>query len=389
MYVKDTASGQVTLAPCAGCAFDNTAGGTYNLTDNNATSIVTASGETVTAGTLNVTDTAGTIGTSCSSPFVSNTASLTATAGVSAFISDSSTAITVSNTTVGTSTGDEFFLEGTSTTAGVIATGGTGITGTSGGIAPVVVLVSDAGSIGTSTNSVLVNAAQLTMQASTSGQNVYVNDMASGQVTLAPCAGCAFDNTAGGAYNLTDNNATSIVTASGETVTAGTLNVTDTLGTIGTSCSSPFASDTASLTATAGVSAFFSDSYSSTTTKPITVSNTTVGTAAADEFFLEATSGTAGLISTSGTGITGTSGATAGVVVGQRCRINWSSSAAVTVNAAQLTMQAKASGQNVYVVDTAGGSSSTFLALGASATVRRLPLRANAHARLHRNLADL
>ena len=62
--------GKVTLAPCPGCtSIDNTAGGTYSLTDNSATSIVTASGETVTAGTLNVTDTAGTIGTSCSSPF--------------------------------------------------------------------------------------------------------------------------------------------------------------------------------------------------------------------------------------------------------------------------------------------------------------------------------
>ena len=180
---------------------------------------------------------------------------------------------------MGTATGDEFFLEGTSTTAGVIATGGTGITGTSGGTAPVVVLVSDAGSIGTSASAVPVNAAQLTMQASASNQNVYVKDTASGKVTLAPCAGCAFDNTAGGTYNLTDNNATSIVTASGETVTAGTLDVTDTAGTIGTSCSSPFASNTADLTATAGVSAFISDSSTA-----ITVSNTTVGTSTGDEF---------------------------------------------------------------------------------------------------------
>ena len=46
-------------------------------------------------------------------------------------------------------------------------------------------LVSDNGSIGTSTsNPVTVDAAQLTMQAKTSGQNVYVNDITTGNVTL-------------------------------------------------------------------------------------------------------------------------------------------------------------------------------------------------------------
>jgi cytochrome c2 len=363
VYVTDAASGTVTLAPCTNCTtIDNSANGIYNLTDNNATNIVTASGETVTAGTLNVTDRTGTIGMSCSSAFSADTANVTATAGVSAYFTDSynstSTPITISNTTVGTASADTFFLEATGSDAGVIATSGSGITGTFSGTTPgtagAVVLVSDNGSVGTSTSAVSVNAAQLTMQAEASGQNVYVTDAASGTVTLAPCTNCTtIDNSANGIYNLTDNNATNIVTAAGETVTAGTLNVTDTVGTVGTSCSSAISTDTANVTVTAGISAYFNDDYSSLTT-PVTITNSTVGTATRDTFFLEATSAS---IATGGTGITGTAGATASVaVLDSDTGSIGTSNSAVTVNAAQLTMQAAASGQNVYVNDIAGGT---------------------------------
>ena len=98
--------------------------------------------------------------------------------------------MTISGSTVGTAASDLFFLEETSAT-GNIVTGGTGpgIAGTGSQPAGQVVLVSDKGSIGTSvSNPVIVNAAQLTMQASTSGKNVYINDITTGNVTLAPCS---------------------------------------------------------------------------------------------------------------------------------------------------------------------------------------------------------
>ena len=56
-----------------------------NLTANSAPSVLTATGETVTAGGVSVTDTFGTIGTSCTSPFATSTASLTGVAAVSAY----------------------------------------------------------------------------------------------------------------------------------------------------------------------------------------------------------------------------------------------------------------------------------------------------------------
>ena len=358
VYVNDLTTGNVTLAPCSGCgtgSYDNNANGTYNLTANSAPSVLTATGEIVTAGTINVSATSGTIGTSCTSPFASSTANLTATAANSAYFSDSANTVTISGSTVGIATSDMFFLEETGTT-GTIATSGTaGIAGTGSGAAGQVVLVSDNGSIGTSSAAVNVNAAQLTMQSKASSQNVYVNDITTGNVTLAPCSGCGtgnYDNNANGIYNLTANNAPSVLTATGETVTAGTLNVSATSGTIGTSCTSPFTSNTANLTATAANSAYFSDSANT-----VNISGSTVGTAAADVFFLGETSATGNIATSGDAGIAGTGSGAAGqvVLVSDNGSIG-TSSAAVNVNAAQLTMQAKASGQNVYVNDITTGN---------------------------------
>ena len=358
MYVNDVTTGNVTLAPCTSCGtgnYDNIAGGTYNLTANNAPYALTAAGETVTAGSVSVTDTLGTIGTSCTSPFATSTATVTGVAAISAYFSDSANTVTISGSTVGTAASNMFFLEETSTT-GTIATSGTaGIAGTGSQAAGQVVLVSDNGSIGTSSAAVNVDAAQLTMQAKASGQNVYVNDITTGNVTLAPCTSCgtgSYDNNAGSTYDLTADSAPYALTATGETVTAGSVSVTDTLGTIGTSCTSPFATSTASLTGIAGVSAYFNDSAST-----VTISGSSVGTASTDLFFLEETS-TTGTIATSGTaGITGTGSGAAGhvVLVSDNGSIG-TSSAAVNVDAAQLTMQAKASGQNVYVNDITTGN---------------------------------
>ena len=128
-------------------------------------------------------------------------------------------------------------------------------------------LVSDNGSIGASSAAVNVNAAQLTMQASTSGKNVYVNDITTGNVTLAPCSGCgtgSYHNNAGATYNLTADSAPSVLTAIGETVVAGSVSVTDTTGTIGTSCTSPF-SEHGKSTGVAAVSAYFGDSANTVT----------------------------------------------------------------------------------------------------------------------------
>ncbi len=366
VYVSDSASGTVTLAQCTGCGstYDNTANGVFNLAANNASYVVTGSGETVTAGTLTVSATSGTIGTSCGSPFVTSTASLTyETAANSAFFSDSySGTVTVTGASVGTATGDTFFLQATGN-GGSIVTGetGAGITGTGGSAAaPIVVLVSAKGSIGTSAGSpAVVIADQITMQASASGQGVYVKDTDSNTVTLAPCSGCGgttFDNTTTGTYSLTANSASSVVTASGEVVTAGTLTVSATSGTIGTSCAAPVATNTAALTSEAAAnSAYFSDSYSS----GVTVTNSTVGTVSPDMFFLHAT-GSTGNITTGGSGITGTSGGTAYnvVLISDNGSVGTSASGAglVLVKASQLTLSAAASGQTVYVSDSASGT---------------------------------
>lgn len=208
--MNDTASGTVSMVKDATNGFDNIAGNVYKATVNSAGSVLTGPGETVTASSITVSASSGTIGTSCTSPYAINTASLTANAGGSAYFSDSfnstTTAITVTSSSVGSS--GTFFLKSTSATAGSgnILTNGTGITGSSGGIAGQVDIITVSGSIGTSSAPIVVKAANLSLQASSSGQNVYANDTATGTVTMIKDSSCNCDNIAGGVYSVTADN---------------------------------------------------------------------------------------------------------------------------------------------------------------------------------------
>lgn len=360
VFANDTASGTVTAVADTSAGFANGAGSIYDLTANSASSLLTAAGETVTAGTVKLSANAGTIGTSCTSPFAINTTALTAAASGSAFFSDStnSTAspITITSSTVG-ATG-KFYLKSTSTTSGAgnIATGGTGISASAAGTVNTVELVSVSGSIGTNSAPVAINAANIALQANASAQNVYATNAASGTVTAIKDITCNCDNLAGNVYSVTSNSASSLLSGSGETVTAATIVLSASAGTIGTSVASPFAINTTALTSTAGGSSFYADS-SSSTTSPITISNSTVG--ASGKFYLQSTSSVsgAGNVVTGGTGITATGGATADTV--ELASVSGSigtSSSSVLLNAAKLTLQASGVGQNVYANDTAGGT---------------------------------
>src|SRR5262249_52404911 len=133
--------------------------------------------------------TSGDIGSSCTSTLNVNTGSLTVTANSgSAYISDAyntTNSITVNPSTVA----NNFYLEGTTSTAGSgsILTSGSGIGGAAGGSAASVTLVSDNGNVGGASPAV-VKASSLTAQALNGTVNV--SDSASA-VTLQNCPGCA------------------------------------------------------------------------------------------------------------------------------------------------------------------------------------------------------
>ena len=346
VYATDSAAGTVTLAKDTTCGVDNLAGGTYSFTASNATTLVTAAGEVVTAGTVIASTPNGSIGTSCTSPFVINAANVTGTAKVNASFSDSNAGpITISNSSAGSAAGNEFYFNATSAGAGTgnILTGGTGIT------ANEVSMISTAGSIGTVGTPININASTVALQANAAGQNVYATDTATGTVTLAKDTTCGVDNLAKGTYSFSANNATTVVTAAGEVVTGGTIILSATSGSIGTSCTSPFVINTASLTAHAGVNASFSDSNAG----PITITSSSAGSAAGNEFYFNATSAGAGTgnIATAGTGITANEVSmisTAGSI--------GTSGTPININASTVALQANAAGQNVYATDTAAGT---------------------------------
>src|SRR5262249_11294866 len=142
--------------------------------------LVTAPGEVVTAGTVILSATGGSIGTDCTSPFAINAANLTANAGTNAAFTDSNVGpITITSSSAGTAAGNQFYFLATSAGAGSgsILTGGTGIT------ANEVSMKSTAGSIGTLGSPITINASTVSLQASGAGQNVYATDNASGTVT--------------------------------------------------------------------------------------------------------------------------------------------------------------------------------------------------------------
>jgi fibronectin-binding autotransporter adhesin len=351
VFLNDSATGNALLQQDGTVA--NTAASTFSLVATNAagSGIITGSNGTITAATVVVESTQGSIGVSTTSPLLINAPSLTANAqasGQSVFLNDSSAGnVTVQQSgTLNNTAASTFSLVATNAAGKGIVTGTNGII-TAGTVA----VESINGSVGVSAaNPLLINAGNVTAEASTGGQSVFLNDAAVTNVSLQQTG--SLNNTAGATFSLVAANAggTAIVSSAGGTITASAVVLQSTNGSVGASLASPLLIDAPTVTANAAAAAqsvFLSDSSATNVTlqKSGTITNTATGA-----FSLVATNA-------NGTGIlTGTNGIiTANLAVLESLNGSVGSGIAtpVLVNAALLTANAAAAGQTVSLNDSA------------------------------------
>ena len=349
-----SASGQnVYLSNTAGVTLINnpsSAGGTFALTSagiiyQNITS------DTITATNVNLTSTGGSIYGSSgpTSNFVLSANNLTANANASqnVYISDTNSGTTTINGASGA--GGTFAL----TTAGSLTQGSTSDTITASNT----YLTSTNGSIygsGGATSNFLLSSPYLTANASASGQNVYLSNTAGVTLINNP-------SSAGGTFALTSagiiyQNITS------DTITATNVNLTSTSGSIYGSggTTSNFLLSANNLTANAnaaGQNVHLSDAASGGTT--INGASGAGGTFALTSAQYITQGNTSDTITANSINLTATNGSIYG---------SGGATSNFLLSANNLTANANAAGQNVYLSDAASGSTTLNGASGAGAT---------------------
>ena len=254
-------NGNITAGADSGLGIINlTTSGTGNLTQ-------ASTNDVVTAGEVNLTTSGANIGTFLNNFYVDANNVGISTGGVtgSSYVFDNSannTTIILANT--GVANGDifEFSANNSNPDISGVLTGiltGTGVTVT----APQVIMVSQSGFVGTSSNLVSIDSNLVTLNGLI---NVFANDSASGNILLTTVTAGFFPitNSALNTYEINATNTNSAGnlntdTSVGANITASSIILSSALGSIGSS-SNNLAIDTGlNLTVTANQSAYISD----------------------------------------------------------------------------------------------------------------------------------
>lgn len=216
-YISEANSVELAGAQTASGIFDlSTINGSITNATNNA-------GDVISATTVNLSTTGGGIGSS-TARINTDATNLSANAlsnNNSVFISEANSVELAGNSSAGVALGTFNLIAGASITN---ATNPTGDTISSQNV----ILNSSTGSIGDSTNRVQINAANITANAATSGQNVFLQEADSVEINGVQGAG--------GTYSILSGlNITNATNPTGDLISATTIDLSSTAGNVGTS----------------------------------------------------------------------------------------------------------------------------------------------------------
>ncbi|MBP7862563.1 hypothetical protein KA183_12845 [bacterium] len=213
VFIRESNGVEITGAQGAGRTFDLLAlTGNITNTTNNATDIITAQNVVLSATT-------GAIGTTTARININadNLTANTVAANQSVFIGEAN------NINIGGASGT-----GTGGTFNLLAANNITDTGAFLITSPNITLTSTSGSIGDSVNRVQINATNLIANATSTGQNIFLQEANSVEIAGASQAGDVFNL-------LAANNITNSTNPTGDRITATTVNLSSTAGSIGTS----------------------------------------------------------------------------------------------------------------------------------------------------------